>query len=137
MVRGSRSYPLPSEGSTQSHVMFSTGSSVNGSIRAESGSGISNMSEASMPFHPAIEEPSKKCPLSNLSMVKALTGTDTCCSLPRVSVKRRSTNLTSLSLIIFITSLADIAIAGSPQVSDYWLEKGDSAPKQQIPCHPA
>src|SRR5712664_2965709 len=116
MVRGSRSYPLPSEGSTASQVRLSTGSSANGSIRAESGSGISNMSEASMPFHPAIEEPSKKCPLSNLSMVKALTGTDTCCSLPRVSVKRRSTNLTSLSLIIFMTSLADNAIAGSPQV---------------------
>src|SRR6266853_6247416 len=76
------------------------------------------MSEASMLFHPAIEEPSKKCPLSNLSMVKALTGTETCCSLPRVSVKRRSTNLTSLSLIIFMTSLADIAIAESPQVAD-------------------
>src|SRR5437016_9601471 len=58
------------------------------------------MSEASMLFHPAIEEPSKKCPLSNLSMVNALTGTDTCCSLPRVSVKRKSTNLTSFSLII-------------------------------------
>ncbi len=33
-------------------------------------------------------------------------GTETCCSLPRVSVKRRSTNLTSLSLIIFSTSAA-------------------------------
>src|ERR1700689_615962 len=29
----------------------------------------------------------------------------TCCSLPRVSVKRRSAHLTSLSLIIFTTSL--------------------------------
>src|SRR5436190_24068667 len=85
--------------------MLSSGSSVKGSIRAQSGSGINSMSEASMLFHPAIEEPSKKCPLSNLSIVKALTGTETCCSLPRVSVKRRSTNLTSLSLIIFMTSL--------------------------------
>ena len=52
--------------------MLSTGSSVNGSIRAESGSGISSMSEASMPFQPAIEEPSKKWPLSNLSIVERL-----------------------------------------------------------------
>src|SRR3954470_20651644 len=52
-----------------------------------------------MPFQPAMEEPSKKCPDSNLSGPKDLTGTLTCCSLPRVSVKRRSTNLTSLSLI--------------------------------------
>src|SRR5207249_6569452 len=76
--------------------------------------------EASMLFHPAIEEPSKKCPLSNLSIVKALSGTETCCSLPLVSIKRRSTNLTSLSLIIFMTSLADIAIAGSPRFADCW-----------------
>jgi hypothetical protein len=105
----------------QSHVRFSTGSSVNGSMRALSGSGISSMSDASMLFQPAIEDPSKKCPLSNLSFVKALTGTDTCCSLPRVSVKRRSTNLTSLSFIIFMTSAAVIAIAKSPQVADCWL----------------
>src|SRR4051794_26156900 len=54
--RGSRSYPLPSEGSTTSHVMLSVVSSVNGSMRIESGSGISCMSDASIPFHPAIEE---------------------------------------------------------------------------------
>src|SRR6267142_943365 len=120
--------------------MLSTGSSVKGSIRALSGSGINSMSEASMLFHPAIEEPSKKCPLSNLSMVKALTGTDTCCSLPRVSVKRKSTNLTSFSLIIFMTSLADIAIAGSPQFSDFRLvRKGikrwiDGISADSMPC---
>ena len=32
---------------------------------------------------------------------EGFTGTLTCCSLPRVSVKRRSTNLTSLSLIVW------------------------------------
>ena len=52
-----------------------------------------------MPFQPAIEEPSKAWPRSNLSLSKCDTGTVTCCSLPRVSVKRKSTNLTSLSLI--------------------------------------
>ena len=60
-----------------------------------------------MPFQPAIEEPSNACPESNLSCVNCLAGTVTCCSLPRVSVKRRSTNLTSLSLIILSTSAGD------------------------------
>jgi hypothetical protein len=35
--------------------------------------------------------------------------------LPRVSVKRKSTNLTSLSLAIFNTSSAVIAIRRSPE----------------------
>src|SRR5256886_9646791 len=94
--------------------MLSTGSSVNGSMRALTASGISSMSEDWMPFQPAIDEPSKAWPSSNLSLVKCLTGTVTCCSLPRVSVKRRSTNFTSLSLISFNTSSGVIAICGSP-----------------------
>src|SRR5512132_68518 len=94
-----------------SQVMFSTASSVNGSMRAVFGSGISSMSEVWMPFHPAIDDPSKACPSVNLSLVKYFAGTDTCCSLPRVSVKRTSTNFTSFSLIIFNTSSAVIAIS--------------------------
>ena len=61
-----------------------------------------------MPFQPAIEDPSKACPSLNLSSPKAFTGTETCCSLPRVSVKRRSTNLTSFSLIVLNTSATAI-----------------------------
>ena len=57
-----------------------------------------------MPFQPAIDEPSKAWPALNLSSSKCDTGTVTCCSLPRVSVKRKSTNLISLSFTIFITS---------------------------------
>ena len=63
-----------------------------------------SMSDASMPFQPAIDDPSKAWPDSNLSSPTVCAGTDTCCSLPRVSVKRKSTNFTSLSLIIFKTS---------------------------------
>src|SRR5690242_9430485 len=73
-------------------------------MTAELGSGISSMSEASMPFQPAMEEPSNAWPEVNLSSSKWDTGTVTCCSLPRVSVKRKSANLTSLSFTIFITS---------------------------------
>jgi hypothetical protein len=84
-------------------------------MRALFGSGISSMSEAWMPFQPAIEEPSNACPDSNFSLVKCLIGTCTCCSLPRVSVKRKSTNLTSLSLASFRTSSAVMAICESPE----------------------
>ena len=61
-----------------------------------------------MPFQPAIEEPSNAWPSVNLSSLKAETGTVTCCSLPRVSVKRKSTNLMSFSFTIFITFAIDI-----------------------------
>ena len=64
-----------------------------------------------MPFQPAIDEPSNACPSVNLSLVNCFAGTETCCSLPRVSVKRMSTNFTSLSLIIFNTSSGVIAIS--------------------------
>ena len=73
-------------------------------------SGMSCMSEASMPFQPAMDEPSKAWPEVNLSSSKAETGTVTCCSLPRVSVKRKSMNLTSCSFTIFITSGTVLAI---------------------------
>ena len=108
--RGSRSYPLPSEGSTTSHCMKMVVSSINGSILAVDGSGNNNMSDASIPFHPATEEPSNAWPSSNLSISNPDAGTLTCISLPRVSVKRRSINLASFSLIIFKTSSAVLDI---------------------------
>ena len=80
------------------------GSSMKGSIFAVLGSGINSMSEALIPFQPAIEEPSKAWPSVNLLLSNADTGTVTCCSLPLVSVKRKSTNFTLLLLIFFITS---------------------------------
>src|SRR5205085_3313399 len=73
------------------------------------GSGMSSMSDASMPFQPAIDEPSNAWPDVNLSSSNADRGTETCCSLPRVSVKRKSTNLTSFSDTIFITSATVLA----------------------------
>src|ERR1700681_2114839 len=99
--------------------MLSVVSWVNGSIREESGSGMSSMSDASMPFQPAIDDPSKACPLSNLSWVNCFEGTWTCCSLPRVSVKRRSTNLTSLSFMFLRTSADDAAMHFSCSRDEY------------------
>src|ERR1700750_2884580 len=95
-----------------SQLRIRVGSSKNGSMLAVFGSGISSMSDASMPFQPAIDEPSNAWPETNLSSSKCETGTDTCCSLPRVSVKRKSTNLTSFSCTNFITSATVLDING-------------------------
>ena len=59
MERGSRSYISPVDGSSTSQNTAIVVWAKNGSMWALAGSGISVMSEASMPFQPAIEEPSK------------------------------------------------------------------------------
>src|SRR6267142_2059501 len=81
-------------------------SAKNGSIVAVMGSGIRHMSDSLIAFQPAIDEPSNIRPSANVSSSIMPTSKVTCCHLPRGSVKRRSTYLTSLSLIDFRTSLA-------------------------------
>ena len=93
-------------GSRMSQDRIRLVSSEKGSSTAVVGSGMSTMSDSLMPFQPAIDEPSNIFPSVNMSSSTMLAGIDTCCSLPRVSVKRRSTNLTSLSFINFRTSFA-------------------------------
>src|SRR6202165_896683 len=61
-----------------------------------------------MAFQPAIEEPSNIWPSAKVSSSIILTSKVTCCHLPRGSVKRKSTNFTSFSLIIARTCLASI-----------------------------
>src|SRR5580692_7667083 len=79
-------------------------------MTAVEGSGIKIMSDSLMPFHPAMEDPSNILPsLKNPSSTKRV-GMVTCCSLPSVSVKRRSANLASFSLISFRTSAGVIGI---------------------------
>src|SRR5258708_15755857 len=131
MPLGQRVYGLPSMGSYVSQLMLSTGSSVNGSMRAEEGSGISSRAGAWMPRQPAMEEPSNAWPSANFSLLKYFTGTVTCCSLPRVSVNRKSTNLTSLSLTSFKTSSAVIAMFFSPERVDLVVV---DIGRGQIPC---
>src|SRR5262245_6237111 len=67
---------------------------------------MSCMSDSWIAFHPAIEEPSNMMPSLNVSSSIVETSVVTCCHLPRGSVNRKSTYLTSLSLIIFKASLA-------------------------------
>src|SRR5918994_6520337 len=78
----------------------------NGSMQAVDGSGIRVMSDSLMAFQPAIEEPSNMMPSAKTSSSTMDTSKVTCCHLPRGSVKRKSTYLTSLSLIALRTSLA-------------------------------
>src|SRR6516162_4182225 len=66
------------------------------------------MSDSLIAFQPAIEEPSNITPSVNESSSVATAMRAVCCHLPRGSVKRKSTNFTSFSLIIARTCLASI-----------------------------
>src|SRR5580692_11039666 len=106
MPRGSRLYGSPVVGSSTSQVITMVVSAKNGSIVAVTGSGIRHMSDSLIAFQPAIDEPSNIRPSAKESSSIMPTSKVTCCHLPRGSVKRRSTYLTSLSLIDLRTSLA-------------------------------
>ena len=93
-------------GSSTSQTSDKVVSAKNGSIVADAGSGIRFMSDSLIAFQPAIEEPSNIWPSAKVSSSIMVTSKVTCCHLPRGSVKRKSTYLTSLSLIIFMTFLA-------------------------------
>src|ERR1700694_5738340 len=73
-------------------------------MTAVAGSGIKIMSDSLMPFQPAIDEPSNILPSLKKPSSTKRVGTVTCCSLPIVSVKRRSANVASFSLINSKTS---------------------------------
>src|ERR1700734_291699 len=105
MPRGSRLYGSPVVGSSTSQVMTIVVSAKNGSIVAVTGSGIRHMSDSLIAFQPAIDEPSNMVPSAKMSSSIMVMSKVTCCHLPRGSVKRRSTYLTSLSLIDLRTSL--------------------------------
>src|SRR6188768_2712783 len=85
-------------------------------MQAVAGSGIKFMSDSLIAFHPAIEEPSNIWPSAKVSSSIMVTSNVTCCHLPRGSVNRKSTYFTSLSLIIFMTSLAVVMGCISPYV---------------------
>src|SRR5947209_7979124 len=77
------------------------------------------MSDSWIAFQPAIDEPSNIWPSANVSSSIIDLSKVTCCHLPRGSVKRKSTYFTSLSLIIFRTSLAVvIGTLSSGQIGD-------------------
>src|SRR6185369_13558875 len=82
------------------------------------------MSDSLIAFHPAIEEPSNIRPSAKASSLTWEASKLTCCILPRGSVKRRSTYLTSLSVMSFSTDSASfglvIAVQG-PLIVGCWI----------------
>ena len=78
---------------------MTVGSSVKGSSTAVLSSGMRIMSDSLIPFQPEMDEPSNILPSSKKLSFTSPVGMVTCCSLPLVSVKRRSTQRASLSLM--------------------------------------
>src|ERR1044071_7474075 len=72
-------------------VTLRVGCRQNGSMNAVAGSGMASMWDASIDFHPRMEEPSKPKPSSNTSSVNSPIGTLKCCQVPKVSTNFTST----------------------------------------------
>ena len=113
--RGSRSYSSPDTGSRTSHSMTSALRAKNGSTKAVSGSGTSSMSDSSIDWKPATDDPSKPRPSSNTSSVSILIGSEKWCWVPGTSTKRTSKNSAPSSLAMLRTS-AGVRATGSPLV---------------------
>src|SRR5712671_6621898 len=75
-------------------------SAMNGSMKAVAGSGIANMSEASLDFQPRMEEPSKPRPSLKESSFNSWKGRVKCCQVPKVSTNFTSTILAPAFLAI-------------------------------------
>jgi hypothetical protein len=105
-----------------SQKIASVGCAKKGSIAAASGSGISVMSDSLIAFQPAIDDPSNITPSANVSSSIVDTSIVTCCILPRGSVKRRSTYLMSLSLMVFRTSEALLIFPSSLIAHRLWRD---------------
>src|SRR6266480_2628517 len=69
------------------------GMAMKGSMKAVAGSGMANMSLASIDFQPRIEEPSKPRPSLKESSDSSLIGKVKCCQVPKVSTNFTSTIL--------------------------------------------
>src|SRR5262245_21759316 len=75
-------------------------SAMNGSMNAVAGSGMANMSDASMDFQPRMDEPSKPRPSAKDSSLSSLKGSVKCCQVPKVSTNFTSTILAPAFLAI-------------------------------------
>src|SRR3989454_5971021 len=81
------------------------GVAMKGSMKAVAGSGMANMSLASIDFQPRIEEPSKPRPSLKESSDNSLIGKVKCCQVPKVSTNFTSTILAPCFLAISNTCL--------------------------------
>src|SRR5436305_13234604 len=88
----------------------SVGSALKISIQAVAGSGITSMSEALITFQPRMLDPSNPRPSVKISSLYSVRVVVKCCHAPGRSVNLKSTSFTSWSLIILLTSDADLAL---------------------------
>src|SRR4051812_30742743 len=86
------------------------------------------MSDSLIAFHPAIEEPSNIVPSSKISSSIIVWSKVTCCSLPRGSVKRRSTYLMSSSLILLRMSLPVVISLPLSQIGFLFVQSDPDPP---------
>ena len=91
-------------------VTESVGTAQKGSMKAVAGSGMANMSEASMLFQPRMLEPSKPKPSSKTSSVNSLMGTVKCCQVPKVSTNFTSTILAPCLRAVSMTDFGVMAL---------------------------
>src|ERR1035438_6271160 len=101
-------------------------------MTAVAGSGIKIMSDSLMPFQPAIDEPSNILPSLKKPSSTRRVGMVTWCSLPIVSVKRRSANFASFSLINFRTSAGVMCVLA---LGFIWPGGGRGSLALQLMCH--
>src|SRR2546421_8837312 len=86
-------------------VSDKVGTEQKGSMKAEAGSGMASMSDASMDFQPRIEEPSKPIPSEKMSSLSSSIGQLKCCQVPKVSTNLMSNILAPAFLAMSRTLL--------------------------------
>src|SRR6266496_658806 len=101
-------------------------SAMNGSMKAELGSGMANMSEASMDFQPRMEEPSKPRPSLKESSFSSLKGRVKCCQVPKVSTNFTSTILAPAFLAISNACLGVLMDSVLPFLQFSWFNEQKS-----------
>src|ERR1700730_10745331 len=91
------------------------------------------MSDSLMPFQPAIDEPANILPSLKKPSSTKRVGTVTCCSLPIVSVKRRSANVASFSLINSKTSAGVMCVLARVTI---WPDHSRGCAVSGVQCIP-
>src|SRR5438034_10394823 len=101
-------------------------SAMNGSMKAVAGSGMANMSEASIDFQPRMEEPSKPRPSLKESSFNSSKGRVKCCQVPKVSTNFTSTILAPAFLAISNTCLGVLMDRLCPILQCIWFNEQKS-----------
>src|ERR1700679_1945537 len=104
-------------------------------MTAVAGSGIKIMSDSLMPFQPAMDEPSNILPSLKKPSSTSRVGMVTWCSFPIGSVKRRSANFASFSLINFRTSAGVMCVLAGVDCILVRVQAPGCLQIMQLMCH--